>query len=91
MSKYLEHIDLILIMTVEPGFGGQKLIESQISKVKETKKLIGNRKIEIEVDGGIDTENAKTLIDAGANILVSGSTIFKSNNYQKTISELRNL
>ena len=47
MSKYLEHIDLILIMTVEPGFGGQKLIESQISKVKETKKLIGNRKIEI--------------------------------------------
>lgn len=91
LSKYLEHIDLILIMTVEPGFGGQKLIESQISKVKETKKLIGNRKIEIEVDGGIDTENAKTLIDAGANILVSGSTIFKSNNYQKTISELRNL
>ena len=91
MSKYLEHIDLILIMTVEPGFGGQKLIESQISKVKETKKLIGNRKIEIEVDGGIDTENAKTLIDAGANILVSGSTIFKSNNYQKTISDLRNL
>ena len=91
MSKYLEYIDLILIMTVEPGFGGQKLIESQIEKVKETKKLIGNRKIEIEVDGGIDKKNAKTLIDAGANILVSGSTIFKSNNYQKTISELRNL
>ncbi len=91
LSKYLNDIDLILIMTVEPGFGGQKLIKSQIDKIKKTKKLIGNRKIDIEVDGGIDTKNAKTLIKAGANILVSGSTIFKSNNYQKTISELRNL
>ena len=54
MSKYLEYIDLILIMTVEPGFGGQKLIRDQIEKVKETKKLIGNKKIEIEVDGGIN-------------------------------------
>tara|TARA_Y100000994_G_C15574055_1_gene393732 strand:+ start:69 stop:719 length:651 start_codon:yes stop_codon:yes gene_type:complete len=90
LSKYLDKIDLILIMTVEPGFGGQKLIESQIEKIKETKKLIGNRKIDIEVDGGIDTNNAKTLIDAGANILVSGSTIFKSKNYQKIINELRN-
>ena len=78
-------------MTVEPGFGGQKLIKDQIEKIKETKKLIGNKKIDIEVDGGINKKNAKTLIDAGADILVSGSTIFKSNNYQKTINELRNL
>ena len=91
MSEYLEFIDLVLIMTVEPGFGGQKLIKNQIKKIKETKKLIGERKIDIEVDGGINIENSKTLIDAGANILVSGSTIFKSNNYQKTINELRNL
>ena len=91
LSEYLEYIDLILIMTVEPGFGGQKLIKDQIEKIKETKKLIGNKKIDIEVDGGINKKNAKTLIDAGADILVSGSTIFKSNNYQKTINELRNL
>ena len=91
LSEYLEYIDLILIMTVEPGFGGQKLIKDQIEKIKETKKLIGNKKIDIEVDGGINKRNAKTLIDAGADILVSGSTIFKSNNYQKTINELRNL
>ena len=78
-------------MTVEPGFGGQELLKDQIEKVKQTKKLIGDRKIDIEVDGGVNTQNAKTLIDAGANILVSGSTIFKSKNYQKTINELRNL
>ena len=91
ISKYLEHVDLVLIMTVEPGFGGQELLKDQIEKVKQTKMLIGDRKIDIEVDGGINTQNAKTLIDAGANILVSGSTIFKSKNYQKTINELRNL
>tara|TARA_A100001035_G_scaffold48549_1_gene35059 strand:- start:881 stop:1531 length:651 start_codon:yes stop_codon:yes gene_type:complete len=90
LSKYLEYIDLILIMTVEPGFGGQKLMNDQIEKVKKTKELIGNRAIDIEVDGGINTQNAKILIDAGANVLVSGSTIFKSKNYQKTINELRN-
>jgi ribulose-phosphate 3-epimerase len=90
LSKYLEYIDLILIMTVEPGFGGQKLMNDQIEKIKKTKELIGNRAIDIEVDGGINTQNAKILIDAGANVLVSGSTIFKSKNYQKTINELRN-
>ena len=66
-------------------------MKDQIEKVKQTKMLIGDRKIDIEVDGGVNTKNAKTLIDAGANILVSGSTIFKSKNYQKTINELRNL
>ena len=90
LSKYLEYIDLILIMTVEPGFGGQKLMNDQIEKIKKTKELIGNRAIDIEVDGGINTQNAKILIDAGANVLVSGSTIFKSKNHQKTINELRN-
>ena len=90
LTKYLEQIDLILIMTVEPGFGGQKLMTNQIEKIKKTKSLIGDRKIDIEVDGGINTKNSKALIKAGANVLVSGSTIFKSNNYQKTINELRN-
>ena len=89
--KYLEIIDLVLIMTVEPGFGGQQLIKSQIEKIKEIRKIIGNRDIDIEVDGGVNLKNAKELKNAGANILVSGSTIFKSENYQETIDILRNL
>ena len=91
IHKYLEIIDLVLIMTVEPGFGGQQLIKSQIEKIKEIRKIIGNRNIDIEVDGGVNLKNAKELKKAGANILVSGSTIFKSENYQETIDILRNL
>ena len=91
IHKYLEIIDLVLIMTVEPGFGGQQLIKSQIEKIKEIRKIIGNRNIDIEVDGGVNLKNAKELKNAGANILVSGSTIFKSENYQETINILRNL
>ena len=91
IHKYLEIIDLVLIMTVEPGFGGQQLIKSQIEKIKEIKKIIGNRDIDIEVDGGVNLKNAKELKKAGANILVSGSTIFKSENYQETIDILRKL
>ena len=91
IHKYLEIIDLVLIMTVEPGFGGQQLIKSQIEKIKEIRKIIGNRDINIEVDGGVNLTNAKELKNAGANILVSGSTIFKSKNYQETIDILRNL
>ena len=82
IHKYLEIIDLVLIMTVEPGFGGQQLIKSQIEKIREIRKIIGNRDIDIEVDGGVNLKNAKELKNAGANILVSGSTIFKSENYQ---------
>ena len=91
IHKYLEIIDLVLIMTVEPGFGGQQLIKSQIEKIKEIRKIIGNKNIDIEVDGGVNLKNAKELKNAGANILVSGSTIFKSENYQETIDILRNL
>ena len=91
IHKYLEIIDLVLIMTVEPGFGGQQLIKNQIEKIKEIRKIIGNRNIDIEVDGGVNLKNAKELKNAGANILVSGSTIFKSENYQETIDILRNL
>ena len=91
IHKYLEIIDLVLIMTVEPGFGGQQLIKSQIEKIREIRKIIGNRDIDIEVDGGVNLKNAKELKNAGANILVSGSTIFKSENYQETIDILRNL
>jgi len=89
--KYLDYIDLILIMTVEPGFGGQKFMNSQIKKINEIKKTIKNRNIEIEVDGGINFETAKKSIEAGADVLVSGSTIFKGDNYQKNILKLKNI
>ena len=79
---YLEQIDLVLIMSVNPGFGGQKFMPEVLNKIKELKKIQQIKKInfDIEIDGGINFENSKTAIEAGANILVSGTTIFKSNN-----------
>ncbi len=78
----LDQIDLILIMSVNPGFGGQKFMPEVLLKIKELKKIQDEKKIEfdIEIDGGINFENSKIAIEAGANILVSGTTIFKSNN-----------
>ncbi len=80
--KYLEKIDLVLIMSVNPGFGGQKFMPEVLSKIKLLKKIQEEEKIDfdIEIDGGINFENYKTAIEAGANILVSGTTVFKSNN-----------
>ena len=80
--KFLDQIDLVLIMSVNPGFGGQKFMPEVLTKVKELKKIQEERKLnfDIEIDGGINFENYKKAIDAGANILVSGTTIFKSNN-----------
>ena len=78
----LNEIDLVLIMSVNPGFGGQKFMPEVLSKIKELKKiqLEKNLNFDIEIDGGINFDNSKIAIDAGANILVSGTTIFKSNN-----------
>ena len=80
--EVLDQIDLVLIMSVNPGFGGQKFTPEVLSKIKELKKIQKERKIDfdIEIDGGINFENSKAVIEAGANILVSGTTIFKSNN-----------
>jgi ribulose-phosphate 3-epimerase len=93
IEKHLENIDLVLIMSVEPGFGGQKFMPEVLSKLKEVKKIITNKKlnIDIEIDGGINFENCRAAKDAGANILVSGSTIFKENsgNLKKNIGLLR--
>ena len=86
---YLELIDLILVMTVEPGFGGQKFLASQLKKIKEIKGLISTRNIELEVDGGINYITSKQVVEAGANVLVSGSTIFNSKNYNEAILKLR--
>ena len=80
--NFLDQIDLVLIMSVNPGFGGQKFMPEVLTKIKKLKKIQKEKKIsfDIEIDGGINFENSKTAIEAGANILVSGTTIFKSNN-----------
>ena len=78
---FLDQIDLVLIMSVNPGFGGQKFMPEVLDKIRELKKIQNNKKLnfDIEIDGGINFENSKMAIEAGANILVSGTTIFKSN------------
>lgn len=82
--------DLILIMSVNPGFGGQKFIENAVKKVAQTKELLlkTNSKALIEVDGGVTSANAKTLIDAGADVLVAGSFVFNAANPEETIASL---
>jgi ribulose-phosphate 3-epimerase len=82
ISNLLDDIDLVLIMSVNPGFGGQKFMPEVLRKIKELKKIQKEKNLnfDIEIDGGINFDNAKIAIEAGANILVSGTTIFKSNN-----------
>jgi ribulose-phosphate 3-epimerase len=82
IKDHLEQIDLVLIMSVNPGFGGQKFMPEVLNKIKELKNIQKEQNIDfdIEIDGGINFENSKIAIEAGANILVSGTTIFKSNN-----------
>ena len=93
IEKYIEQVDLVLIMSVEPGFGGQKFMPEVLEKTKKIKELVNkkNLKIEIEIDGGINFENCSLAKKAGANVLVSGSTIFKENqgNLEKNIGILR--
>jgi ribulose-phosphate 3-epimerase len=82
ITNYLEKIDLVLIMSVNPGFGGQKFMPEVLDKVKQLKgiKSKKNMNFDIEIDGGINFDNCQSAIEAGANILVSGTTVFKSNN-----------
>jgi ribulose-phosphate 3-epimerase len=82
IKDHLDQIDLVLIMSVNPGFGGQKFMPEVLDKIKELKNIQKEQNInfDIEIDGGINFENSKIAIEAGANILVSGTTIFKSNN-----------
>ena len=81
ITEFLDQIDLVLIMSVNPGFGGQKFMPEVLDKIKQLKKIQQEKNLtfDIEIDGGINFENCKIAIDAGANILVSGTTIFKSN------------
>tara|TARA_B110000902_G_C14236777_1_gene560946 strand:- start:1278 stop:1763 length:486 start_codon:yes stop_codon:yes gene_type:complete len=88
----LEKIDLILVMSVNPGFGGQSFINSSIEKIKSISELVGDRPINIQVDGGINDSIAPKVIKAGANVLVAGSAIFKGGNlksYKQNINSLR--
>ena len=93
IEKFLSSIDLVLIMSVYPGFGGQKFIPNIVNKIKKLKSIKEkqNLKFDIEVDGGINFDNSKLVVEAGANILVSGTTIFKNNNgnIKKNIETLR--
>ena len=93
IENELPNIDLILVMSVYPGFGGQKFIPDVIEKIEQLKKIRDEKKYkyDIEVDGGINFENSKSVITAGANILVSGTTIFKENNgnIKKNIETLK--
>jgi ribulose-phosphate 3-epimerase len=80
----LDMIDLVCVMTVNPGFGGQKFIHSQIEKVRQLRQMIGDRPIHIEIDGGVTPETAPLVTQAGANILVAGSGVFKGGSVLKT-------
>ena len=94
INNYLKEIDLVLIMSVEPGFGGQKFMPEVLEKTKAVRELIDkqNLKVDVEIDGGINFENCAKAKNAGANIIVSGSTIFKENkgDLKKNIEILRN-
>ena len=93
LSEVIQDLDLVLIMSVNPGFGGQKFIENSISKVKELKRLIESKNTTciIEIDGGVNLETGKRLVEAGANALVAGSFVFNSENPSNTIADLKKL
>jgi ribulose-phosphate 3-epimerase len=93
LEDIIQDVDLVCLMSVNPGFGGQKFIENTYDKVKALKELIirKNSSAKIEIDGGVTSDNAKQLTDAGADVLVAGSFVFKSENPIQTVADLKNL
>jgi len=85
----LDRLDLVLVMTVNPGFGGQAFIKAMLPKITEVREMICGRNILIEVDGGISPETAPLVVKAGANVLVAGSAIFQSKDYAAAIRAIR--
>jgi ribulose-phosphate 3-epimerase len=93
LSDVLAEIDLVCMMSVNPGFGGQKFIQHTLEKIKQLRKMINERKlkVQIEIDGGVTLENAPSIIAAGADVLVAGNTVFKSTDPKDMIKRLKNL
>jgi ribulose-phosphate 3-epimerase len=93
VEEIIPDVDLLLVMTVNPGFGGQKFIKSMESKIKKARNLVDRLSPDtlIEVDGGITLQNIKAVSDAGADIFVAGASVFKSGNYQRTIGEMKHI
>ena len=89
IEHVIDKVDLILVMTVNPGFSGQSFIASQVEKIRRIKAMIEDRSIEIEVDGGINADNVKTVTEAGANVVVAGNAVFSGNDYAAAIGALR--
>ncbi len=93
LADVLHDIDLICMMSVNPGFGGQKFIQHTLERIKQLRKMIDDKglKVHIEIDGGVTLDNAASIIQAGADVLVAGNTVFKSSNPAETISKLKAL
>ena len=89
IEHVIDKVDLILVMTVNPGFSGQSFIASQVEKIRRIKAMIGDRPIEIEVDGGINADNVKMVTEAGANVVVAGNAVFSGDDYAAAIGALR--
>lgn len=89
LEYVLDKIDLVLVMTVNPGFGGQSFISSQLKKIERIKSMIGSRPVELEVDGGVNSETARLCRTAGADVLVAGSAIFGNGKYAENIRALK--
>ena len=92
LENMIQDLDLVLLMSVNPGFGGQKFIPETLNKIRELKKLIASKNANtlIEIDGGVTVQNARDIVEAGADVLVAGNTVFKSDNPAETIMQLKN-
>lgn len=89
LEYVLDKIDLVLVMTVNPGFGGQSFISSQLKKIEQIKSMIGSRPVELEVDGGVNSETVRLCRTAGADVLVAGSAVFGNGKYAENIRALK--
>jgi ribulose-phosphate 3-epimerase len=89
IEHVLHRLDLVLVMSVNPGFGGQSFISAQLEKIRRIRKMIGERPIELEVDGGVNEETAPAIIEAGADVLVAGTAVFGRDDYAASIAALR--
>ncbi|MFI5003318.1 MAG: ribulose-phosphate 3-epimerase [Reyranellales bacterium] len=89
IAHVIDLVDLVLVMSVNPGFGGQSFIPAALDKIKDLRALVGGRPIDIEIDGGITADNVAKVVQAGANVLVAGNAVFKGGNYKGNIAAIR--